>query len=441
MQRIATEAGSAGSHASNRLPPTILLSAYACEPGAGSEAAVGWGWVRQLAGTHQVHVITRESNREKIEAELSVRPFLNVRFCYFDLPSWVLKLKRGGVGVYVYYILWQFFAYRHIARKRHGRISFDIVHHVTFASVRLPSFMALLGRPFVFGPVGGGEYSPVALWWPLGWGARIRETARYVSLRWIRFSPLMRLTLSGASTLFVTTPQTGDVLPKEFRSKAQVMLAIAMSEDETVKPEVDRRKTPGVFRIVYAGRLLYWKGVEYGLHGFARFAAEFPDSEMTIVGSGPELVRWQKIASGLSIASRVKWMSAMRHEDLLDFLPQFDAFLFPSLHDSGGMVVMEALGAGLPVICLDVGGPGDLVTESCGFKLPASRPQDVVDGICQSLLKLARDPDLREAMGKCGRKRIEQHYTWASKSIEMQEIYDELLRNRATSNACMDETI
>jgi glycosyltransferase involved in cell wall biosynthesis len=218
------------------------------------------------------------------------------------------------------------------------------------------------------------------------------------------------------------------------RKKAQVMLAIAMSDEDIVKLPADRSKPSGAFRILYAGRLLYWKGMEYGLHAFARFAAEHPDSELTIVGNGPELVRWQKLASRLSIASRVNWIGAMAHEDFLQFLPQFDALLFPSLHDSGAMVVMEALAAGLPVICLDVGGPGELVTELCGFKVPPGRPEDVVEGLCQSLRKLARDPDLRDAMGQRGRMRIAQHYTWAAKAIEMRKIYDELLQNRVTGN-------
>ncbi len=148
------------------MPPTslkILLSAYACEPGFGSEAAVGWTWASQLGPEHEVHVITRESNRAAIEAELAVRPLPRVHFSYFDLPPWIRAWKRGNRGVHLYYFLWQIGAYR-VARALHEAVAFDVVHHVTFASVRFPSWMGLLGPPFIFGPVGGGEYSPRALW-------------------------------------------------------------------------------------------------------------------------------------------------------------------------------------------------------------------------------------------------------------------------------------
>ena len=141
----------------------ILLSAYACEPGKGSEPEVGWMWATELQALgHEVWVITRESNRRAVARGLGSdgRPDLHFRF--YDLPRWARGWKRGNRGVHLYYALWQWGAYR--AAKRLARhIGFDFVHHVTFVGMRAPSFMGRLGLPFFLGPVSGGECVPKRL--------------------------------------------------------------------------------------------------------------------------------------------------------------------------------------------------------------------------------------------------------------------------------------
>src|SRR5215472_10648615 len=137
----------------------LLVSAYACEPGKGSEPAVGWNWVQALLRRgYEIHVLTRTNNREAIEcAPESRNPRLT--FHYYDLPRWMRAWKRRAGGIYLYYLFWQAGAYR-MARRLHARERFERVHHVTFASYRQPSFMGGLDIPFTFGPVGGGETMP-----------------------------------------------------------------------------------------------------------------------------------------------------------------------------------------------------------------------------------------------------------------------------------------
>ena len=79
----------------------ILLSAYACEPGKGSEPAVGWMWAMELAAAgHEVWVITRAANRAAIESELQQRERTGLHFEYYDLTPWVLRWKRAGRGIH-----------------------------------------------------------------------------------------------------------------------------------------------------------------------------------------------------------------------------------------------------------------------------------------------------------------------------------------------------
>jgi len=143
----------------------ILLSAYACEPNKGSEPEVGWKWALALSKRgHQVYVITRKNNKNIIDEYLKKNSLDNLKFIYFDFPSWILKTIKGKSNAYAYFyiFLWQigiFFAIKPVLKK----IKFDFIHHVTFASLRFPSFLSLYNIPFIYGPVAGGDTIPFRL--------------------------------------------------------------------------------------------------------------------------------------------------------------------------------------------------------------------------------------------------------------------------------------
>lgn len=403
---------------------SVLLSAYACEPGIGSEAAVGWGWALNLAKAGcRVHVLTRASNRARIEVDPVLGELPNLEFAYFDLPRWLRFWKRGNRGVHLYYVLWQFGAFL-MARKMVRNVRIDIVHHVTFVTARFPSFMGWLGLPFVFGPLAGGEYAPRTLWWGLGYQAIVKESLRYLTMAWWRFSPLLNMSFAKARRIYATSRETRQRLPCHAQKKTEVMLGIGLESSEA---QSHPRQPGGSFEILYAGRFLYWKGMEYGLEAFARLVEKNPDSRLTLLGDGPALERWRGKCSQLGLDEKVRWRKAVPRDEFLSGLCAYDVLLFPSLHDSGGMVVLEAMAAGVPIVCLDIGGPGVLVDETCGFKVSADAPAKVVDGLQAALGVLAEHRDLAAKMGEAGRQRAEAVFSWEGRVARMLCCYDELL--------------
>lgn len=409
----------------------VLLSAYACEPGLGSEAAVGWGWASHLAGVHDVHVITRESNRKRIEHELTHRAIPNLHVHYFDLPPWLRRWKKGNRGVHLYYLLWQYGAYRR-ARKLARDFGFDVVHHVTFVSARFPSFMGRLGIPFVFGPVAGGEAAPAALWWPLGCRARILETLRNASSHWVRCSYLMGRTFAAADCILTTSPQSTRLVPARFLPKASEMLGIALGrrelEEFAARSARNAEDQGDAFRIFFAGRFLYWKGMTLGLNAFARLKRQVPRAQLTMIGDGPERAAWQALAERLDVADSVHWIAQLPRPQFLDSLASFDVLLFPSLHDSGGMVVLEAMAAGVPPVCLDIGGPGQLVDDHCGSKVPPTTWDDTVAGLHEALVTLASDKVVWKSKSRAAVARANEMFTWTSKAHTMGRLYEAAMR-------------
>jgi len=403
----------------------VLLSAYACEPGKGSEPGVGWHMAVHLARHHEVWVLTRANNRPAIEEALAKasRPGLN--FVYHDLPRWARFWKRGQRGVQLYYYLWQLIAIPTVQRL-HRELRFDLVHHVTFVKYWAPSALAFLdGAPFIWGPVGGGESAPLAFW--PGFGPRgiayelVRTVARFLG----ELDPLVRATARRARLALATTPETAARLRHLGARRVEVMSQVALPEEELGRLSLlPPPPSTGPVRFLSLGRLIHWKGFHLGLAAFARSGLR--EAEYWIVGDGPERRRLERLARRLGVADRVRFFGGLPRERVFELLGQVHALVHPSLHDSGGWVCLEAMAAGRPVICLDLGGPAMQVTEETGFRVAATSVATAIEGLTKAIQAVATDPGLRRRMGEAGRRQVCERFTWERRVREISVAYDAL---------------
>lgn len=404
----------------------ILISAYSCEPHQGSEPGVGWNIVREVAKYHQVWVLTRpDESGAIIEAELQQNPVPNLHFVYFTLPFWQDSRRWGHSGaMQIHYYLWQIQAYFK-AMRLHREIGFDVVHHVTFVKYSTPSFLSLLPVPFVWGPVGGGESAPQAFWQDFSISARLYEMARNL----VRFlgerDPFMRLTARRSAIVRATTEDTATRLHKMGIGKVQVLPAIALSAEELeILPQLSQPPASPL-RFISIGRLIHWKGFHLGLRAFAQ--AGLADAEYWLIGNGAEKQRLELLAAQLGIAHQVKFWGKLDRQETLLKLGESHILLHPSLHDSGGLVCLEAMAAGRPIICLDLGGPASQVTAETGFKIAAKAPQQATADLARAMVCLAQDAELRVKMGRSGQKLVRELHSWQSKGKELTQLYQELV--------------
>jgi glycosyltransferase involved in cell wall biosynthesis len=113
---------------------------------------------------------------------------------------------------------------------------------------------------------------------------------------------------------------------------------------------------------------------------------------------------------------------------VLEHMADCHVLLHPSLHDSGGMVVTEAMAAGRPVICLNLGGPAlQVVDGETGYKVEAISPEQAINAIEQDMIKLAENPELRRNMGEASRRRVQECLKWEHHAAAAQKIYAELV--------------
>jgi len=117
----------------------------------------------------------------------------------------------------------------------------------------------------------------------------------------------------------------------------------------------------------------------------------------------------------------------MPRDEVLARLQDCDVMLYPALHDSGGWAAIEGMAAGLPVICLDLGGPAAQITAESGIKVPARDPNQASRDIASAMIELARDDELRRRLSCGARERVRQEYCWSSKAERFNSIYQQVL--------------
>lgn len=405
----------------------ILMSAYSCEPGRGSEPGVGWNIVRAVAQHHEVWVLTRpDESGDIIKAELDRHPVPNLHFVYFTLPIWGGGWRWGESGaMQIHYYLWQIQAY-FVARQLHQKIGFDAVHHVTFVKYSNPSFLSFLPIPFIWGPVGGGESAPPIFWQDFSPRAKAYEWARATVRRLGELDPFVRLTGQRSAIIRATTEDTAQRLRHLGVGSIQIVTESGLSIEEITQLAECPIPLATPIRLISMGRLLHWKGFHLGIRAFAQ--ANIPHAEYWILGDGAEQHRLQALAIELGVASQVKFFGRLPRAATLEKLADCHILVHPSLHDSGGWVCMEAMAAGRPVLCLDLGGPAVQVTEQTGIKIPALHPHQAVRGLASAMVQLSVNEELRLQLGSAGQKRVRELYSWQAKGEELSQLYQTLVQ-------------
>jgi glycosyltransferase involved in cell wall biosynthesis len=401
----------------------ILLSAFACDPDAGSEPGNGWNWAIHLAEAgHDVWVLTGGAGKDRRLERAGVIPNLH----FIDVPpaSVGTRVLRGAPRGHLRYVTWLRRSYR-VARRLVATMGFDVAHHVTFGSLVWGCPLSRLDVPFVFGPVGGGQVVPPALGRYL---ARHRwiELLRSATLRpLMRVNPMARATLRRAAVVFVTNADT-ERLVSRCGARRTVLVC-----DTAVPPAMIRRGPPepgsgdGI-SVLWLGRLLPRKGLPLALDALSRTSSDLPWRGV-IVGGGPladEVPGWLKRAD---VDGRVRWTGQIPWEDVSRLYEASDIFLFTSLRDASGAQLFEAAAFGLPMVGLRHQGMADLIPDDVAIKVPIVDAAGTADGLARAIETLARDEALRERMGQAA-VRFARDNTWPRRVDQVYGIIERVLQ-------------
>jgi glycosyltransferase involved in cell wall biosynthesis len=304
------------------------------------------------AQQHDVWVLTRENSISLLEEYLAQHPLRDrIHLEGIDLHGPIRRLKRTGLpGLHVYYDAWQRLAGIRAA-ELDRRVDFDVVHHATFATYWTRAGVSQLRKPFVWGPVGGGVSTPAPLVRELGAaGLReeaLRETVRRLAV--IRASH--RATTRAATTCLAQNPSTARRLRNERVSVLPNALTVRL-------PRMDPPEARGT-DIAFVGRLVPWKGGHLAVRAFRH--VRHLDAVLRIFGGGPDMPRVRRAAERWGLQDRVEFVGSLPRDELLRQVRRCGVLLHPALHDESPIALGEALSLGTPVVCLDHGGPAEVV--------------------------------------------------------------------------------
>lgn len=409
----------------------ILISAYACSPYDGSERAVGWNWITELDKYHTIIALTSSKYKKDIEDYLYKNPetLKNTKFIYIDVPntSWHVgyRLER------LYYILWQKEALK-IAKKITSREEFDLVHHITYVTCILPTYMYKLNLPFLYGPVSGGENTPSVIHYPMTKKDKFVETVRRMSQTLFSNTLNYHKTMEKATLILTTTEETKNSIPEKYHNKIQVFQSIGLRKDMFF-PEPDKRENK-IPQFLMAGRMLYWKGFELGIVAFVKALKDGVNAELTVLGDtegNPDYERHMeklKMMCEEYLENKIYFVSTVPHDKMKSFYDEFDVLLNCSLRDSGCFVVMEAMSRSLPVICVNTGGPRVNTTNKTAIKIEPAPMAKMIDECSKAITDLATDSSRRKMMGSLGRKYALEHFMISERTKMMNEYYEIVVR-------------
>ena len=403
----------------------ILVSAYGCEPFRGSEAGVGWNWILQMAQENKLYVIARANDQKKIETYLPKKIENNVTFFYYDTCDLLKKVKKKDKGLYLYYCFWQI-GIIPLVRKIIKKYNPDYTMHLTFGSLWMPTFLPFFKTKFIWGPIGGGDGVPKSYLKELPTKQRIVQTARYFLMGTSFLNPLVFIPSKKAEVILCRTKNNIEALPKKYQNKARVILETAMDQSEFEKIEITKRNNENVIKIISKGRLVPFKNIIMGLKVIKKIIDDGYEIEYTIIGDGPEKNRLKKLVKNLDIEKNVNFIGQLDRNKVLKYLKNSDIYLFPSLREGGSWALMEAMSSGLPVICFNWTGSGEITDDKSAIRITPSKMSEDIDAFYNALKEMIDNPQKRMEYGVNAKERIERVFNWNIKGQFMEKIFEEI---------------
>jgi len=409
----------------------VLLSAYQCGAGMGSVSQIGWEWYQRLSKVCQITLLTHIRNRAALEA--GGVPLEDSTVIYIDTEWFAGPLYRFASRCFPHsehprfliasldFFVYDWLAVRQARQLLKNGQTWDIVHEVTPVSPMAATRLHTLGIPLVLGPWNGALASPTTfpeiMKAESKWLYPVRNFGRVIDF-------LVGST-HNAAMILTATRSTLAGIPACYRTKCRFLLENGVNLDwfkAEPWPPVPSDSYP--LRIVFVGRLLPFKGVAMLLEALKTL--DFP-VQLTVVGEGPERRALESMTAEFGIAEKVQFTCNLPLQDVAKIIQLAHVFCLPSVRESGGAVLLEAMAVGRPVIAVDFGGPAEIVDDGVGVKLPATGKTDVVQSLITQLKSVRQEPELWIARGQEGRRRVENNYSWDAKIASAITFYHELL--------------
>ncbi|MFV0386367.1 glycosyltransferase family 4 protein [Paracoccus sp. (in: a-proteobacteria)] len=411
-----------------------LLIAEAANPEWVSVPLVGWSVANALREVADVHLVTQIRNRKAIlrtgMAEGS--DFTAIDSEKIAMPLWKLasKLRMGKSAGWTINQFITSFSYGYFERlvwRRFGPAiragEYDLVHRLTPLSPAVNSSLATkcarAGVPFLLGPINGGVP------WPPGFASEQRREREWLSnVRGLyRFRPARARMLRAASAILCGSRFALAEIPKQYSNKTIYLPENAIDPARFNQTAPQNGRLP--LRVCFVGRLVPLKGVDMALTAMAPLLRSGALT-FDIIGDGSQgqALRNQVEREGLPGVTFHGWQD---HQKVQSIAATCQLFLFPSIREFGGGAVLEAMSLGVVPVVLNYAGPGELVDDSTGYRIPLGSRAEVIAALSGILQSIADDPAPLYAKARAAQARVRADFTWSAKAEQILNLWQAVL--------------
>lgn len=384
----------------------LLLSAYACDPTRGSEEGTGFHWLWQAATLgHEVWCLTTPRGRTRLQERLAERaadPAAGrIHLVFVTVPPAVEFLYRWQLGVYLHYVAWQYRAWR-AARRLDAEVNFGAVHHVTYNSLQMASWLWRLKKPLLLGPLGGGMTAPAVLRRYLPNWFKTETVRTAISRLLIAFDPNVRQSLRHASLVLAANGDTATLARRLGAPRVELAMSAALPDSYFPAAYAPRPPLAGrELRILWLARLFPRKGLQLVLDALGQVDPRVK-FHLDVMGDGPvgPLVPGWIAAAGLQ--DRVTWHGSVPYEATRNAYLGHDLFMLCSLRDTYANQYLEAMALGLPILTLNHHGAADFIPAAAGLKVPVRSANETTGALARAVEHFHDHPAVLEQMGRAG---------------------------------------
>ncbi|MEO9210107.1 MAG: glycosyltransferase family 4 protein [Ginsengibacter sp.] len=411
-------------------PINVLVSAYACGPNWGSEVGMGWSWVINLSQHCQLYVLTEKGFQEEIETEIRKLNLLYPPiFYYLDIGEEGRRLfwKQGSLLFYSHYRKWQKAAYLQ-SREIINSNEIQLVHQLNLIGFREPGYLWKWSDriPFFWGPVGG--FNQVPLNYILQFDTKnkifylgknlIHHLQVYLHLR-------VRKALKRATVILAESSSTRNIIKKVYNIDSILMNETGADFDDFYEHTSFCRNNS--LKLLWVGKIQGLKGLPIAIKTLKLLQGKIPVN-MTVVGDGPDDLACRQLSERIGTNGMITFLGKKPNKEVKDMMRTHDLLFFTSLKEGTPHVVLEALANGLPVLCHDACGHGDIINSAIGVKIPMKSYDKSIKLFSEKIDFLYNNQNKLYDFSKNAREAVEIN-SWRNKAKQLTKIYRNVIFN------------
>ena len=400
----------------------ILINAYACSPGMGSEPGMAWNWVSNLAKFCELYIITEGEFRDKIEEVVpTLEQGKNMHFYYNPVSEDIRKMcwNQGDWRFYKYYREWQWKTYL-MAKDICSKEKIDVLHQLNMIGFREPGYLWKLsqenGVPFVWGPIGGLTQFPTA--YLKGASLKMKLFNRlknFLNVWQLKHDKRVNEAFKTAKVLVSSIPDSYRAIKKYKGLESVVIPETGCFLSENIPTD---RFDEEYFHVMWVGKFDFRKQLPLALRAIA--ISDNPNIVLDIYGSGSDenIASVKNLIDSLGITDKVVWHGNQPNDVVMNAMRKSQLFFFTSVSEDTSTVVLEAVSNRLPVLCFNACGMAAVIDDKVGRKVSLSNPIQSAKDFARLLNELEYDRTLLKRMSEnCKPRQLD--LSWEEKAKTM----------------------